>query len=96
MVTMCNFYVPYFTTVIWLIVGKIFCRYFFLYIPRLFLTKVQVFDKDGNGLISLAELRNVMVNIGEPITNEELEEILAQADKDKDGQVTYEGELVNS
>ncbi len=30
----------------------------------------KVFDKDGDGLISDAELRNVMTNLGENLTDE--------------------------
>ena len=32
----------------------------------------QVFDKDGNGFISAAELRHVMTNLGEKLTDEEV------------------------
>ena len=31
----------------------------------------RVFDKDGNGYISAAELRHVMTNLGEKLTDEE-------------------------
>ncbi len=31
----------------------------------------KVFDKDGNGYISAAELRHVMTNLGEKLTEEE-------------------------
>jgi calmodulin len=33
----------------------------------------RVFDKDGNGTISAAELRHVMTNLGEKLTDEEVE-----------------------
>jgi calmodulin len=32
----------------------------------------RVFDKDGNGTISAAELRHVMTNLGEKLTDEEV------------------------
>lgn len=32
----------------------------------------KVFDKDGNGFISAAELRHVMTNLGEKLTDEEV------------------------
>ncbi len=32
----------------------------------------RVFDKDGNGYISSAELRHVMTNLGEKLTDEEV------------------------
>ncbi|CAO2626875.1 unnamed protein product, partial [Lemmus lemmus] len=53
----------------------------------------RVFDKDGNGYISAAELRHVMTNLGEKLTDEEVDEMIREADIDGDGQVNYEGEL---
>lgn len=53
----------------------------------------RVFDKDGNGFISAAELRHVMTNLGEKLTDEEVDEMIREADIDGDGQVNYEGEL---
>merc|ERR1711933_193744 len=53
----------------------------------------RVFDKDGNGFISAAELRHVMTNLGEKLTDEEEDEMIREADIDRDGQVNYEGKL---
>nr|AAC68891.1 VU91C calmodulin [synthetic construct] len=50
----------------------------------------RVFDKDGNGFISAAELRHVMTNLGEKLTDEEVDEMIREADVDGDGQVNYE------
>merc|ERR1712096_340556 len=40
----------------------------------------RVFDKDGNGFISAAELRHVMTNLGEKLTDEEVDEMIREAD----------------
>ena len=49
----------------------------------------RVFDRDGNGLISVTELRQVMSSLG-GLTEEEVEELVREADRDGDGQVNYE------
>ena len=39
----------------------------------------KVFDKDGNGFISASELRHVMTNLGEKLTDEEVDEMIREA-----------------
>ena len=41
----------------------------------------KVFDKDGNGFISAAELRHIMTNLGEKLTDEEVDEMIREADR---------------
>merc|ERR1711966_600076 len=38
----------------------------------------RVFDKDGNGFISAAELRHIMTNLGEKLTDEEVDEMIRE------------------
>lgn len=51
----------------------------------------KVFDRDDNGFISAAELRHVMTNLGEKLSDEEVDEMVREADIDGDGQINYEG-----
>lgn len=50
----------------------------------------RVFDKDQNGFISAAELRHVLTNLGEKLTDEEIGEMVREADLDRDGQINYD------
>lgn len=50
----------------------------------------KVFDRDGGGYISIGELRHVMTNLGEKLTDEELDEMTRESDVDGDGQINYE------
>jgi len=49
-----------------------------------------VFDKDGNGRISQQELKLVMKNLGENLTDEEINEMIREADDDGDGHVDFD------
>jgi calmodulin len=54
------------------------------------LSAFKVFDKDGNGFISAAELRHIMKKLGQKFTDEELDEMIRGADIDGDGQIDYQ------
>ena len=50
-----------------------------------------VFDKDDNGHISGEELRAVMLSFGEQLSDDEVTEMIQEADIDGDGLINYEG-----
>ena len=52
----------------------------------------KMFDKDGNGTVSASELRRVMMNLGEKLSEEEVDEMMREADIDGDGEINYEGQ----
>src|SRR6202022_2200178 len=59
----------------------------------------KVFDKNGDGKISAAELRHVMTSIGrriitaltvgEKLSDQEVDEMIKEADVDGDGEINY-------
>lgn len=51
----------------------------------------RMFDRDGNGTVSAGELRRVMMNLGEKLTEAEVDEMMREADIDGDGEINYEG-----
>lgn len=56
---------------------------------------VSQFDSDGDGQISLGELREAMKKLmGEQLNHREIDEILRDVDLNGDGQVDFEGELL--
>lgn len=55
----------------------------------------KVFDKDGNGYITAQEFKHFMTTMGEKFSEEEVDEIIKEVDKDGDEQIDYE-EFVNS
>ena len=50
----------------------------------------KVFDKEGNGLININELKDIMLNIGNNWSEDELNKMLGEADIDMDGYINYE------
>ena len=50
----------------------------------------RVFDKDGNGFITSAELKYYLTNLGEKMTDDEVNKLIQEADIDGDGQINYE------
>lgn len=50
-----------------------------------------MFDKDGNGFISATEIRRVMTNLGDKLTDDEVDQMIRMSDLDGNGQINYEG-----
>lgn len=50
----------------------------------------RVFDKDGAGTISVAELRFVMTALGDKLDDDQVEEMLKTADPNGSGGLAYE------
>jgi len=50
----------------------------------------KVFDTDGSGVITRDELRDKLTTLGEKLSEEEVEELLAEADTDNSGTISFE------
>ncbi|CAF0861775.1 unnamed protein product [Adineta steineri] len=49
----------------------------------------NLFDQDGDGFINTTDLRDIMTNLGEKITDEDIDEMIREADIDKDFKVNF-------
>ena len=52
--------------------------------------RAQVFDKDANGLISAQELKDIMKEHGEQLSEDEIAVLIRECDGDHDGNINYE------
>ncbi|CAF3826258.1 unnamed protein product [Rotaria magnacalcarata] len=50
----------------------------------------RLFDRDNSGYITISELKQVMLNMGEKLNQEELEDMMREADVNKDGKLDYQ------
>jgi calmodulin len=50
----------------------------------------NVFDKDGSGKISKDELRHIMKSLGEDLSEEEIQQMILEADTNGDGEIDYD------
>jgi len=50
----------------------------------------RVFDREGHGFLPSTEMSHVLQSIGEPLSAEETEELINDADIDGDGNINYE------
>lgn len=51
----------------------------------------KVFDKEGSGSISSAYLRHIMTTMGDRLSDDEVDEMIQEADMDGDGDIDYDG-----
>lgn len=50
----------------------------------------KVFDMENKGYITQHELRHVMTNLGEKLTDQEVADMMREADADGDGKINYQ------
>ncbi|KAJ8308524.1 hypothetical protein KUTeg_013398 [Tegillarca granosa] len=50
----------------------------------------KMFDKDGNGVLCAKELRNALKKLGDKFSEKEIQEMIEEADTDRDGNINYE------
>merc|ERR1712198_374131 len=50
----------------------------------------KLFDRDQDGFITCKELKKVTTMLGEPLTAEEVDEFMAEADVDQNGKLDYD------
>ncbi|OMH81045.1 Calmodulin [Zancudomyces culisetae] len=56
-----------------------------------FVQAFQVFDREGNGFISVGELRYVLTSLGDRLTDAEVDELLKGVEVDNHENINYEG-----
>lgn len=56
----------------------------------------KVFDKNGDGYVEVAELRQVVQGLGEPLSEADLQEMIKEADTDGDGRISYQEYVENT
>ena len=55
----------------------------------------RAFDKEGNGLIPVVSLRHIMTNLGDKLPEDEVDEMLREANINAEGKIDYE-ELIRA
>jgi Ca2+-binding EF-hand superfamily protein len=60
--------------------------------PEEYCRGFQVFDKDMTGFIGVGQLRYILTNLGEKMSDEEVDELLKAVDTSS-GEICYTGQL---
>lgn len=60
-----------------------------LEIEKMIISAFEVFDSTKRGIISASELRYLMTHLGERLSEEEVNEMIREADVDGTGQIDY-------
>ena len=50
----------------------------------------KFFDKEGNGLININDLKHIMITVSKNLSEPEIDDMLKEADLDMDGFINYE------
>lgn len=50
-----------------------------------------MFDRNGDGFISPQEIKLAITSLGEQLTDKELEDMIAMADTNGDGKISFDG-----
>lgn len=60
------------------------------------LSVVQKITRNGDGFIDREEFWDILRSTGEPITEEEIEELMTDGDTNKDGKIDFDGKMNTS
>jgi centrin-1 len=50
----------------------------------------KLFDEDGTGYITFRNLKKICADLGENLTDDEIQEMIDEADRDNDGKINAE------
>lgn len=49
----------------------------------------KLFDRNGTGLISIAEFKHLMMNLGQKLKEDEVDHMIKEAGNNEDGNINY-------
>lgn len=61
--------------------------------PEETMMRLYIFHRNGDGYIDLDELKGMLESTGESITEDDIEELMKDGDKNNDGKIDYDGML---